>query len=74
MELYLRKINLNLIYRTRNEFEYHFSNIEQAPTYSFVVNQTRTPYFFASKERTSNLIGPSLDLLNYSSNRLEHRF
>ena len=60
------------------------SNIERTRT-SFFQHQTNSnvficwrsnsnTLFFASDERTSNLIGHSLDLLNYSSNRLEHHF
>ena len=43
---------------------------------SSIGNRTRTPYFWLRtiEHRTSNLIGLSLDLLNYSSNWLEHHF
>ena len=60
------------------------SDIKQTQT-SFFERQTNSnmsiywwsnsnTLFLASKERTSNLIRFSLDLLNYSSNWLEHHF
>ena len=63
-------------YRTSNELKYHFSNIERTRTCSSIGYRTRTPYFWLRtiEHRTSNLIGPSLDLLNCWSNRLEHHF
>ena len=63
-------------YRTSIELEHHFSNIERTQTCSFVDDRTRTPYFWLRtiEHRTSNLMGPSLDLLNCLTNRLEHQF
>ena len=53
-----------------------FSNVERTWTCSSIGDRTRTPYFWlrSIEHRTSNLIGPSLDLLNCWSNRLEHHF
>ena len=61
---------------TLNEPDHHFSNIEQTRKYSFMDDRTRTPNFWLRQNghQTSNLIGPSLDLLNYLSNRVENRF
>ena len=52
------------------------SNIERTPTFSSIVDRTRPPYFWLrmNKHQTSNLIGLSLDLLNFSLNWLEHHF
>ena len=63
-----------LFYWTSNELKHHLSNIQRTQTCSLVGEWWSNSIFFASNEWTSNLIGPSLDLLNYSSNRLEHRF
>ena len=63
-------------YRTSNELEHHFWNIEQTRTCSSIGDRTGTPYFWlwTIEHRPSNLIGLSLDLLNYSSNWYEHHF
>ena len=63
-------------YRTLNELEHHFSNIKRTRTCSSIGDRTRTPNFWVrtNEHRTLNLIGLSLDLPNYSSNRLEHHF
>ena len=63
-------------YRTSIELEHHFLNIERTQTCSSIGDRTRTPYFWlrTNEHRTSNLIGLSLNLLNYSSNWLEHHF
>ena len=63
-------------YRTSIELGHHFSNIERTRTCSFIGDRTRTPYFWIRTNgyQTSNLIGPLLDLQNYSSNRMEHHF
>ena len=53
-------------YRSSNELEHHFSNIEQTGTYLSIGDQTRL--------WTSNKLGLSLELLNYSSTWLEHHF
>ena len=52
------------------------SNIEPIQTCSSIGDRTRTPYFWlwTNRHRTLNLIGLSLDLLNYSSKWLEHYF
>ena len=43
---------------------------------SSIGSRTATPYFWlqTNKHRTSNQIGPLLELQNYSSNILEHPF
>ena len=63
-------------YRTSNELEHYFSNIERTRTCSFVDDRTRTPYFWLRtiEHRTSNLLESSLHLLIYSSNWLKHHF
>ena len=63
-------------YRTSIELENHFSNIERTRTCSSIGDRTRTPFFWlrTNEHRTSNLIRLSLNLLNYSSNWLEHHF
>ena len=53
-------MNSHTIFWTSNGFIFWWSN-------SYTL-------FFASTEQISNLIDPSLDLLNFSSNRLEHCF
>ena len=62
-------------YQTSNELEQHFLNIERTQVCSSIGDWTLTPYFWLRTNRqwTSNLIEPPLDLLNHSSNRLEHR-
>ena len=52
-------------YRTLNELEHHFLNIERTRMCSSIGDWTRTPYFcFRMLEHeTSNLIGLSIDLL-----------
>ena len=60
----LIKLTQKSFFRTSNELE----------CVHLLVIELKHP-IFASNEQTSNLIiKPSLDLLNYSSNRLEHRF
>ena len=46
-------------YRTSNELEHHFSNIERTRTCSCIGDRTRTLYFWlrTNEHRTSNLIG-----------------
>ena len=64
-------------YRTSNEVEHYFSNIEQTWTNSSTGDRTLIAYFWLRtiEQWTSNLIGLSLDLLiNYSLNFLEHHF
>ena len=63
-------------YRTPNELKHHFLNMERTRTCSSIGDRTRTPYFWlqTNKNQTLNIIGLSLDLLNYSSNWLEHHF
>ena len=53
-----------------------FLNIEWTWKWSSIGDRKRTPYFWlqTTEQRTLNLIGLSLDLLNYLSNRLEHHF
>ena len=74
--LYVLVMGRTPFYRTLNELEHHFSNIERTRTCSSIGDRTRTPYFWLRtvEYRTSNLIGLSLDLINYSSNWLEHLF
>ena len=74
--LYFIVMGWTPFYRTSIELEHHFSNIERTRTSSFVGDRTRTPYFWllAIEHRTSNLIGPSLDLVKCLSNRIEHQF
>ena len=68
--------NSNIIFRTSNELEHQFSNIIRCQTCSSIDDRTRIPYFWLPtiKHRTSNLIGPSLDILYCLLNRLEHFF
>ena len=63
-------------YRTSKELEHHFSNIERRRMCSSIGHRTGTPIFWlwTIEHRTLNLIRISLDLLNYSLNRLEHQF
>ena len=63
-------------YRTSNQLEHNFSNIERTLTCSSVGDGTRTPYFWLRtiEHRTSNLIQSSLHLLNCSSNWLKRHF
>ena len=63
-------------YRTSNELEHHFSNIEWTRTCSSIGDRTGTPYFWLRtiEHRTSNLIGLWLNLLNYSSNWLSSKW
>ena len=64
--------------RTLNELEHHFSTIEPTRTRSSIGDRTQTSYFWLRtiEHRTLNLLGLSLDLLNYSSNlkELENHF
>ena len=62
--------------RTSNKLRHNFSNIEQTWTYSSIGDETGTPNFWlwTIEHQTSNLIDPSLDLLNCLSNRLKHLF
>ena len=57
-------------YQTLNELEHHFSNIERTQTCSSIGDRTQTSLFWLRmiENRTSNLIGLSLDLLNYLLN------
>ena len=63
-------------YRTSNKLEHYFSNIERTQMCSSIGDRTQTPYFWfrTIEHQTSNLIGRSLYLLNYSSNWLKHHF
>ena len=64
-------MGLTPFYSTLNELEHHFSNIEGTHTcFVYIGDRTRTPYFWLRmyKLQTFNLIGLSLDLLNYSTN------
>ena len=63
-------------YQISIEIENHFLNFEWTQTCSSIVNWTQTPYFrfWTNRHQTLNLIAYSLDLQNYSSNRLELRF
>ena len=65
-----------LFYQTPNKLEHHFSNIKQTRTCSTIGDRNRTPnfWFHTNGHQTWNQKGPSLDLLNYSSNRLEYQF
>ena len=58
------------------KLEHYFLNIEWICTCSSIGDRTRTSYFWlrTNEHRTLNLIGLSLNLLNYSSNWLEHHF
>ena len=63
-------------YRTSNELEHHFSNIEWTRTCSSIGDRTGTPYFWLRtiEHRTSNLMmGLWLNLLNYSLNWLSSK-
>ena len=59
--LFLRQIVMGgtHFHGTLNEFEHHFSNIEQTPTCSSNSDQTQKPYFWlrTNGHRTSNLKG-----------------
>ena len=77
----VNQIHLKLIvmcqtpfYRTSNELKHHFSNIERTRTCSSIGDQTRTPYLWPRKIEHQTSKRPLLDLLNYSSNRLENHF
>ena len=80
--MYVSSIYLKLVmgqtpfYRTASELEHHFMNIKNTWTCSSIGDRTQTPYFWLRtiEHRTSNIIGLSLCLLNYSSNWLEHHF
>ena len=66
-------------YRSLNKLEHHFLNIERTQLCSSIGDRgdrTRSPYFWLRtiEHRTLNLIGLSLDLLNYSWNWLEYHF
>ena len=63
-------------YRTSDELEHHFLNVEITWVCSSIYDRTWTSHFWLwmNKHRTSNLIGLSVDLLNYSSNWLKHHF
>ena len=60
-------------FRKSIELEHHFSNIERTQTCSLIGDRNWTHFFgFKTIEHgTSNLIGPSLDLLSYFLNRSE---
>ena len=60
------RTNLSIIFQTSKGFR----------MFSSISDRTQTPYFWLQtiEHRTSNLIGLSLDLLNYSSNWLQHHF
>ena len=80
--LILIGLSLDLLNYSSNWLEHHFLNIERTRTTFFehrtnsIGDRTGTPYFWlrTNKHRTLNLIGLSLDLLNYSSNGLKHHF
>ena len=50
-------------FRTSNELEHHFSNIERTRTCSSIGDRTRTPYFWLRtiEHRTSNIVRTPID-------------
>ena len=67
---------LNTILSNNERTETSFFEHWTTQTCSFIGDRTRTPFFWlrTNEHRTSNLIRLSLNLLNYSSNWLEHHF